>query len=150
MLTCKIPARSVNTMSIPYLCLKPQLRGKEYAGIQEDSETEETSEEQTYLLCRQCLAIITTHADRISVGGSHEHTFANPHGIVFEICCFRNARGCAAAGSPTNEFSWFAGYLWQVAVCGSCLTHIGWRFTSPDAPGFYGLIMDKLMESEIT
>lgn len=150
MLTGQIPAGSGNSVSLQQLCLKPVLKNKESAGIREEPEAEETFDEQTYLLCRQCLAMITTNAERISAGGSHEHAFANPHGIVFEIGCFRNAWGCAAAGSPTDEFTWFAGYFWQVVVCGSCLTHMGWRFTSPDAAGFYGLILDRLIESEIT
>ncbi|MFP4193859.1 MAG: cereblon family protein [Desulfobacterales bacterium] len=141
----------VNDMTGPArLFLKPELQGKEKAGIKEKTELEEDLDKGSFLLCRQCLALITSTSERIDIEGAHQHTFANPHGIVFEIGCFRNAWGCGAVGSPTNEFTWFAGYFWQVAVCASCLTHIGWQFTSPEASGFYGLILERLMESDIT
>ena len=104
--------------------------------------------ESPALLCRQCLAFIARPEDRIAVDGAHHHTFANPHGIVFEIGCFQQAPGCAAAGAPTDEFTWFAGHRWQVAVCGACLTHLGWRFTGINTGGgFFGLILDQLVES---
>jgi hypothetical protein len=31
--------------------------------------------------------VITSPAERIVVQGSHQHTFANPHGIIYEIGC---------------------------------------------------------------
>lgn len=141
----------INDMIGPaQLLLKPEPRGKEKADIKEEPEADDDLDEGSFLLCRQCMALITAASERIAVAGAHQHTFANPHGIVFEIGCFRNAWGCGTLGSPTNEFTWFAGYFWQVAVCASCLTHIGWLFTSPDTAGFYGLILDRLMESDIT
>ncbi len=101
--------------------------------------------ENDRLLCRHCLVVITNRSEQIRVNGSFQHTFANPHGIVFEIGCFQNARGCGHVGAPTDEFTWFAGYYWQVAVCGSCLTHIGWRFSARDGGIFFGLILDRLV-----
>lgn len=150
MLIREIPAEPMPPNNPAPMLLKPELRGKEKAGIKEETEFDENFDEGSFLLCRQCLAMITTTSQRIAVDGTHQHTFANPHGVVFEIGCFKNAWGCGAVGSPTNEFTWFAGYFWQVTVCASCLTHLGWRFTSPDASGFYGLILDRLIESDIT
>ncbi|MCF8024101.1 MAG: hypothetical protein K9J79_10120 [Desulfobacteraceae bacterium] len=150
MLMREFPAEPNCPITPRTLCLKPGLREKEKAEIKEEPEFDEAFDKERFLLCRQCLALITTPGERIAVNGANQHAFANPHGIVFEIGCFRNAWGCSAVGSPTDEFTWFAGYFWQVALCASCLTHIGWRFTSPDAPGFYGLILDRLMESDIT
>lgn len=116
----------------------------EFAAAAEMPETEETDPEDDQLLCRNCRAVITAESGRISVDGAHCHTFANPHGIVFEIGCFQSAPGCGVAGPPSGEFSWFPPRLWQVAVCGSCLTHMGWRFSSAQGGGFFGLILDRL------
>lgn len=100
------------------------------------------------IYCRECLNIITRLEDRIAVNGAHLHTFANPHGIVFEIGCFRNAEGCGYTGLPTSEFTWFSGYSWRIAVCSHCLLHMGWFFTSDSADGFAGLILDHLVYSQ--
>ncbi|MFO8113334.1 MAG: cereblon family protein [Desulfosalsimonadaceae bacterium] len=112
----------------------------------EKSQTDETFSDD--LLCRRCGFPITSEPNRIAVNGAHYHTFANPHGIVYEIACFRSAAGCTAAGRPTSEFSWFPPRWWQVAVCGSCMTHMGWRFSSPDHDVFFGLIIDRLIKSD--
>jgi hypothetical protein len=100
------------------------------------------------LLCRQCLAAITSESSRIVVNGAHNHTFANPHGLVYEIGCFRQASGCGLAGPPSNEFSWFPPDSWRVAICGTCLTHVGWGFSSPGRGMFYGLILDRLIKTD--
>ena len=120
----------------------------ELAALAEEPETEETDPEDDRLLCRNCMTVITAESRRIAVDGAHCHTFANPHGIVFEIGCFQFAPGCAVAGPPTDEFSWFPPHFWQVAVCGSCLSHLGWRFSSTQGTGFFGLILDRLVKPE--
>ena len=102
-------------------------------------------EEEEYILCRQCHQAITEPAERIAMQGSHRHTFANPHGIVFEIGCFTAVKGCGHAGPPSDEFSWFAGYSWRVAVCFMCLSHLGWFFSSSGKESFHGLILDRLI-----
>ncbi|MCU0597708.1 MAG: cereblon family protein [Desulfobacterales bacterium] len=99
------------------------------------------------MLCRQCLQVITHRSLKIIIHGTHEHTFANPYGIVYEIGCFQSASGCGYVGSPTDEFSWFRGFKWQVAVCASCLTHLGWLFTSSGIDSFIGLILERLEET---
>ena len=112
-----------------------------------EKEAEERSpEEEEYILCRQCKQAITKPADRIAMQGQHRHTFANPHGIVFEIGCFRNAKGCGCAGSASDDFTWFAGYSWRVCFCTMCLTHLGWMFSQEGRDIFYGLILDRLIE----
>jgi len=79
------------------------------------------------------------------VDGAHAHTFANPEGIVFEIGCYRDAWGCGYLGPLSPEFTWFAGYVWRIAVCSNCLVHLGWRFSSPDGHFFHGLITNRLI-----
>lgn len=122
--------------------------GKLPAGTpEEEVEDIPEEEEESFILCRQCSQAVTRAADRISQQGAHHHTFANPHGIVYEIGCFRSAVGCGTTGPATDEFTWFPGYEWRVAVCRSCLTHLGWLFTASGSDRFYGLILDRLKES---
>jgi hypothetical protein len=107
---------------------------------------DQAPEEEEYILCRQCRQAITRPDDRLSIQGAHRHTFANPHGIVFDIGCFRRVIGCGYAGAASDEFTWFAGYNWRVCYCTMCLTHLGWIFGSKAGDNFHGLIMDRLIE----
>ena len=109
---------------------------------------EKDSDGEKYILCRHCGNIITSPSERIEKDGSHMHTFANPHGVVFEIGCFRFARGCGHFGQFTDQFSWFKGFDWKVSVCGRCLTHLGWLFKAHGNEVFHGLILDKLTFNE--
>lgn len=99
----------------------------------------------TRIVCRQCLQLITIESERIEIGGAHQHTFANPAGLLFQIGCFGSAQGCAPAGPPETRWSWFAGYRWQAVLCSSCLVHLGWRYTGA-AGTFYGLILHRLLQ----
>jgi hypothetical protein len=112
----------------------------------EEEAGEEVPEEEPYILCRQCHQAITRPEERMVMQGSHRHTFANPHGIVFEIGCFKNVRGCGYAGMASDEFTWFAGYHWRVCFCAMCLTHLGWIFGSKGGDIFHGLILDRIIE----
>jgi len=114
----------------------------------EDEHRAEESDSEKYILCRQCHQVITSPAEQIAVQGSHQHTFANPHGIIYEIGCFRSVIGCGYAGPVSDEFSWFRGFSWRVAVCTMCLTHVGWLFISSGSDSFNGLILDRLLEPE--
>ncbi len=95
------------------------------------------------IVCRNCLFSVTDPEQRMTMEGAFLHTFANPHGHVFEIGCFSRAPGCVEGSASSMEFTWFAGYAWQVGICGSCATHLGWIFTA-DTRRFYGLILDRL------
>ena len=48
-------------------------------------------------------------------------------------------------GPETDEFTWFKGYRWRIAVCGRCQVHLGWRFRSANRAEFHALILDKLL-----
>jgi hypothetical protein len=96
------------------------------------------------IVCRQCLHEITSNKERKIVNGAHSHTFANPEGIVFEIICFRDAWGCGYVGPASPEFTWFAGYVWRIAVCANCHVHLGWRFSTSGGHSFHGLIFSRL------
>jgi hypothetical protein len=104
------------------------------------------SEENRWLVCRQCRQRLTRPGESISVNGSHSHIFANPSGVVFEIGCFRMVRGLHFIGPPSYEFPWFAGHSWQIVICSTCQTHLGWWFQGPETNQFFGLILDRLQE----
>jgi len=104
----------------------------------------ETSGDEEWLVCAVCSNRITNISNKIKINSSHEHTFTNPHGLLFNILCFNNAIGCIESGFSTNEFTWFQGYSWQIVLCSSCRVHLGWKYTKGDAY-FYGLIKDLLI-----
>jgi len=108
-----------------------------------EDEDEELYKDEPAILCRACSHTITTGDQQIEVAGSHRHTFFNPVGIVYELGCFARAPGCSLAGEASAEFSWFAGYVWRIALCGKCGIHLGWRFQSAEM-SFYGLILSHL------
>ena len=119
-------------------------------GGAEHISTETTVEEagvetEPYVVCRQCQQPITRRTDAMAKDGSHIHTFANPHGIVFEIGCFREAIGCRHVGPSTDDFTWFKGYEWRIAICQGCAVHLGWHYSVSGSSAFYGLILDRLI-----
>ena len=102
--------------------------------------------EKRSLVCKACGHVITSDSARISMNGQHVHTRMNPAGFEFTFDCFREAPGCRQVGAPSYEHTWFAGYCWQIAVCGGCGEHLGWLFHNQN--GFYGLIEDRLAEKQ--
>ena len=131
--------------------LRERPRRKDGGSVPELAEKEApepSPDEEEYILCRQCRQAITRPAERITVQGAHQHTFANPHGIVFEIGCFKTAQGCGYAGLPSTEFTWFSGYAWRVSFCTMCLTHLGWIFIADSGDSFHGFILDRLLEPQ--
>ena len=110
------------------------------------TEEEEKTEKEKLIICRTCKNIITSPDESISIDGSHTHTFMNPAGILYHIGCFAHARGCALYGPSSSEYSWFTGYIWTVAICSVCSTHMGWKFTSGGSV-FFGLIMDNIADN---
>jgi hypothetical protein len=104
-------------------------------------------EDKSWIICRQCHQVITNISERLVVDGSHQHTFVNPLGILYEIGCFRSTRGCIHVGPASPEYSWFKGFSWKVAVCRYCGIHLGWRYVARgNANPFSGLILNRLAE----
>ena len=99
--------------------------------------------EEKRLFCAACRHSITHQDERIPVQGGHEHRFTNPHGITYQIGCYREAAGCSVVGESTAEFTWFPGYAWRIALCANCQTHLGWRFQK-SGEYFHGLILNRL------
>ena len=101
-------------------------------------------EDPRSIQCRQCGEDITAPDFRIAIQGAHRHTFANPIGVVFEVGCFSRVRAVRYVGPETDEFTWFNGFSWRIALCGRCQVHLGWRFTATRADDFHALIVDRL------
>ncbi|MCP3899517.1 MAG: hypothetical protein GY707_07385 [Desulfobacteraceae bacterium] len=111
--------------------------------IKEKIKTSDINDNEKNIFCYNCSSIITNQSFQISKNDSHKHTFPNPHGIVFEIGCFKEAFGCSVSPESSNEFSWFSGYNWSIATCHNCNNHLGWLFTS-SSNSFFGLILEKI------
>ncbi len=125
------------------------IRGKdELEALIDLEEKEEDTGKGRRLLCSACGNAITTQDQGFSVNGSHEHTHTNPHGITYHIGCFRQASGCGHVGPATDEYTWFPGYRWQVAVCGNCGEHVGWLFRGSGGDSFHGLILARLVSEQ--
>jgi hypothetical protein len=104
---------------------------------------ETSTQDEKIIVCASCNYHITDPSKQIIVNQSFNHIFANPHGHVFEIGCFSQASGCILCSILSNEFSWFAGFSWQICICRYCSSHLGWGFSS-DTKHFFGLIIEKL------
>ncbi len=100
------------------------------------------------LVCARCRAYITATAHQMEMNGRHRHVFDNPVGLVFEIGCFREAPGCVVFDEPTDEFTWFPGFAWQIAWCQGCREHVGWKYTGKGLSPFFGLILGKLVREK--
>ena len=98
------------------------------------------------LICANCKHPITKVSEQIEIYGRHDHTFTNL-GYVVKLGCFRNALGCTGVQGVSHGYSWFRGYAWQIQVCESCYTQLGWKYMARDE-SFYGLIFNTLREEE--
>ena len=129
---------------LPRLCLQREKGPAGAIDIRNETKVREKDQEEKFLRCAACNAPITKECDRISINEQHQHVFTNPHGYIFQIGCFAVAQGCVFGDDETNFFSWFPGYAWRYALCGQCLTHLGWGFRSQDSQ-FVGLILERLL-----
>lgn len=96
--------------------------------------------------CAVCATLVTRSRWEIAVDGAHERALFNRAGRLFRVVCFQEAPGAAAIGEPSDDFTWFRGFAWRIALCRTCRAHLGWRFddTAPTR-GFFGLIKSALI-----
>ncbi len=113
-------------------------------GYPSSKEEEDAAERKNLLYCAVCFSAVTEDGERISLEGSHEHTFVNPLGVSFHIGCFRDAPGCTPLGNGTEEWTWFRGFSWEIVICSNCRTHLGWFYLSRGGDSFFGLILEQL------
>jgi hypothetical protein len=95
------------------------------------------------IVCVTCAHPITREGARIRILDAHEHRFMNPAGFLFHIGCFAHADGCLVLGETSEDYPWFPGCAWRVALCAGCGDHLGWRFQSSERT-FFGLRLDRL------
>lgn len=101
--------------------------------------------EDDALHCVRCGHLVTRGRWAFAPDGGHERLCANPAGRLFKVVSFTEAPGAVDQGPPTEEFSWFKGYVWNFALCRGCSEHLGWRYTADAKPPlFWGLIKDRL------
>jgi len=98
-----------------------------------------------WLVCAECGARIADPEAQLEVNGAQAHTFINPAGIIFRVGCFREAPGARAVGEASEHWTWFAGFVWQAAICHGCGQHLGWFYRNPSA-SFVALILDRVAE----
>lgn len=101
-------------------------------------------EEKKAIHCFRCHHIITYPEEALSVLGKFEHQFSNPLGIKYRFGTYRNAPGCQLVGEETRQHTWFEGYFWNIALCGKCGIHLGWRFRH-EVDEFFGLILSSII-----
>ncbi len=121
---------------------------KKLGSLIKDESMKEELDSGDALFCCQCHQVITTETDRINIQGAHQHCFANPYGIIFQIGCFQTAKGCGYTGSLTEKWSWFKGLSWRIAICNMCLIQLGWLYVSPGGESFNGLILNRLISDD--
>ena len=79
-----------------------------------DLETTVETENDDAINCATCGHLVTRLRWAITKNGHHEHEFMNPAGFAFLIQCFSEAPGVGAHGFPSDEFTWFKGYDWEL------------------------------------
>ncbi|MAF50281.1 MAG: hypothetical protein CMM10_18660 [Rhodospirillaceae bacterium] len=111
-----------------------------------ESKNQTSAEEIDELYCSACGHLVTRARWRLSRKGDHQHTVFNPAGRLFRIVCFSDAPGAAPEGTPSDEFTWFPGYKWLIAICRNCGRHMGWQFVGGDI--FFALIKSHLTDKK--
>ena len=113
---------------------------------------EKEPEEERIFVCARCGTEISSRRHLFAIrAASYVQVFPNPYGHMKVIYTFRDAKAVKLAGTPTSEFTWFAGYTWRIAYCAACTSHLGWLFETigtDEPPAFYGLLKDALAEKE--
>jgi cereblon len=102
--------------------------------------------------CRRCGTQVAEEDDCIQVMDRPvKSAYENPLGLSCEIITFSEAANLIAAGSATEEYTWFEGYAWRPVACLECRMHLGWRYEAVDPgrepPHFFGLLTGAIRES---
>ncbi|GFN92164.1 protein cereblon [Plakobranchus ocellatus] len=125
-----------------------------------------------FLLCRKCGFELAKAQDlfsmpsHLAVGVRNDtiaknqkvyiQLFKNPHGNYFEVITSRTA-DAETDNVNFGSDSWFPGYVWSIAKCPRCGTHVGWVFTAAKAAfekaesqisSFVGIILGQVMHEE--
>ena len=117
-----------------------------------DAEILEADGGEQRLVCLDCRAVITSRESALSLDReSPERVLFNPAGIVMRVLTVRHATGLELVGGRTDEFTWFDGYTWRIALCRDCGQHLGWLYEALDdrtPASFWGLLVERLSEDD--
>ncbi|RUS91630.1 hypothetical protein EGW08_000603, partial [Elysia chlorotica] len=118
-----------------------------------------------FLLCRKCGFELANSQHLFSMPsklalGVRNDTIATDQRLFIQL--FKNPQGlklliihCRYINFATD--SWFPGYVWSIAKCPRCGTHIGWMFTAAKATlekaesrisSFIGIILGQVMHEQ--
>lgn len=105
--------------------------------------------------CQRCSNQIASYSDIFAMAkGNVNANYCNPAGYIHETLTVHKTideEVLRIVDRPSSEFSWFPGYAWQIAVCGVCSAHIGWKFTALTKhlkpKSFFGLSCKSLVVS---
>jgi hypothetical protein len=102
-------------------------------------------------LCAACRTKITDGSAVFGpTGAAPVQVFTNPEGRVCQVLTVLHAQSLSLIGPATDEYTWFPGFAWRVALCAHCFSHLGWRYQAIVAgaspPVFFGLLLDALVE----
>lgn len=121
---------------------------------------------RTILACATCDGALADRSAMINVKGAKGScgVYINTHGHVHQTVtvshCLQSCDFIRLQGRPTARDTWFIGYAWQIAYCGHCFSHLGWRFSKVvefpwlaevDVPGettFLGFCFESIRERE--
>lgn len=103
-----------------------------------------------YFSCKRCENRLANYANVISMSKEGVQNYCNPNGFIHETLTVSEVldNSLQLVGSPSNEFSWFPSYAWQILLCKECHGHIGWFFTTTTSnlspSKFFGLSVKSL------
>jgi len=99
--------------------------------------------------CSNCGGLVSSSDRLVAIGDQQRHQFVNPAGFECHFYTFASCPGAMATGTPTQEYSWFDGYGWQLAFCRTCGLHLGWRYAAADRQvrpaEFWGILITQLL-----
>lgn len=84
--------------------------------------------------CGACNRPLARKKDIFNVPGSEgvAGAYVNSYGSVHQTLTVKRLQDPTSVelqGRPCTQDSWFPGYAWTIAVCGTCGRHLGWKFT---------------------
>lgn len=104
--------------------------------------------------CKRCKTKIAVYNDIFAMAkGNVNANYCNPAGYIHETLTVHKTleNSTRLVDRPSSEFSWFPGYAWQIAVCITCSSHIGWKFLALNKnlkpKAFFGLSCKSLIVS---
>jgi len=107
---------------------------------------DKTLDNEKFFCCTRCKSKIANCSSLFAMSKHGVQTnYINPAGCIHETNTVYNLiKGSTyPTGAPSEEFSWFPAYSWQIILCRRCDMHLGWKFasTKPNLipKMFYGL-----------